>query len=301
MIARETRPNRPAPSSAPRLRCREIQGGDGEAIVRLLARGFPARSRAEWEGVLKRLAEHPTPPGFPKYGYLLEHEGAPVGVLLLIFSALPEGTGTKLRCNVSSWYTEPAFRSQAALLASRALKHKDVTYLNITPAPHTLPILEAQNYRRYSRGVFLAVPALNAFSPGIRIASATPDLRPGEDLPPGVVELLLAHRGYGCLSLVCSAAGRRHPFVFVRRLRFGWIPYAHLVYCREVDEFVRFAGPLGRFLARRGLPLVALDANGPVAGLVGRYSESASPRCFKGPDQPRLGDLAFSERAMFGF
>jgi hypothetical protein len=301
MLADEVSTAARAQSSAPSVRCREIMPADVEAVVRLLARGFPARSPAEWSRALARLAAHATPPGFPKYGYLLEHEGAPKGVLLLIFSAVPMGSGTKIRCNVSSWYTEPAFRGHAALLASRALKHGDVTYINITPAPHTLPILEAQNYRRYASGVFLAAPALAAGPPGSRVAAARPGLRPGADLPQGEVDLLFAHAGYGCLSLVCSEAGRRHPFVFVRRKRHGWIPYAHLVYCRGIDEFVRFAGPLGRHLAWRGAPLVALDANGPVAGLIGRYAETASPRCFRGPERPRLGDLAFSERAMFGF
>lgn len=288
-------------SPTPRIRCREIEVADIAAIERLLARGFPARSLKEWQRALACLTEHTTPPGFPKYGYLLEHEGVPVGVLLLIFSAVTGAAGTQLRCNVSSWYTEPAFRGHAALLVSRALKRKDVTYFNITPAPHTLPILLAQNYRQYSQGVFLAVPALGGWSSDARVTAAPADLSPGEGLLAGEVELLRKHVGYGCLSLICSAEGGRHPFIFVRRLRFGWVPYAHLVYCRAVDEFVRFSGPLGRFLAWRGVPLVALDANGPVAGLFGRYAETASPRCFRGPDQPRLGDLAFSERAMFGF
>jgi hypothetical protein len=287
--------------AASRVRCREIEASDVEAIVRLLARGFPVRSVEEWACVLGRLREHPTPPGFPKYGYLLEHEDNPVGVLLLIFAAIPAGAGTCVRCNVSSWYTEPNFRSHAALLVSRALKQKNVTYLNITPAPHTLPILEAQGYHRYGSGVFLALPMLGPWRAGIHVTEAAPDLRAGDDLSPAEVALLGAHAGYGCLSLVCSAGGRRYPFVFVRRRKFGWLPYAHLVYCRALDEFPRFAGPIGRFLARRGLPLVALDANGPLSGLVGRYIESASPRCFRGPNRPRLGDLAFSERAMFGF
>jgi hypothetical protein len=47
--------------------------------------------------------------------------------------------------------------------------------------------------------------------------------------------------------------------------------------------------------------LVAFDANGPIEGLPGRYVDAASPKYFKGPNPPRLGDLAFSERVMFGF
>jgi hypothetical protein len=42
--------------------------------------------------------------------------------------------------------------------------------------------------------------------------------------------------------------------------------YAYLAYCRDVEEFVRLAGPLGRFLARRGLPLVVIDGSRPIKG-----------------------------------
>ena len=77
------------------------------------------------------------------------------------------------------------------------------------------------------------------------------------------------------------------------------MPFAYLVYCRDLDEFVRFAGPLGRFLAQRRLPLVVIDANGPVRGLAGGCL-ATRPRYFKGPDKPRLGDLAYPERAIFG-
>jgi hypothetical protein len=77
------------------------------------------------------------------------------------------------------------------------------------------------------------------------------------------------------------------------------VRYAYLAYCRDLEDFVRFAGPLGRFLAWRGFPLVVLDSNGPIRGLVGTYS-AAYPKYFKGPDQPRLGDLAYSERVVCG-
>ena len=78
------------------------------------------------------------------------------------------------------------------------------------------------------------------------------------------------------------------------------MPFARLVYCRDVEDFVRFAGPLGRYLVRRGFPLVVLDANGPVPGLIGKYSNDF-PKYFKGPDKPRLGDMAYSTRVIFDF
>jgi hypothetical protein len=73
-----------------------------------------------------------------------------------------------------------------------------------------------------------------------------------------------------------------------------------MVYCRDVDRFVVYAGPIGRYLAARGRPLVMLDANGPIIGLVGKYFDGRMPRYFRGPNRPRLGDLAYTETAMFG-
>jgi hypothetical protein len=46
------------------------------------------------------------------------------------------------------------------MLVSRALRHKDVTYVNVSPAPHTRPIIEAQGFARYCDGIFVAVPML---------------------------------------------------------------------------------------------------------------------------------------------
>ena len=290
-----------ASSPRSRIRCREIESPDIDGIVELLTRGFRVhhRSRDFWVCALRRLAEHSTPPGFPKYGYLLESENTPVGVILLIFSSMLVDGETRIRCNVSSWYVEPAFRSHAAMLVSRALKHKQVTYFNISPAPHTLPILDAQGYTRYCRGRFTAVPALSAGSHGSRIEVITRGIRPGEDLRSSEIELLLAHAHYGCASVICSSAEGRHPFVFAPRRKYGVVRFAYLIYCRDLKDFVRFAGPLGRFLAWRGFPLVLLDANGPIDGLVGRYSDK-HPKYFRGLDVPRLGDLAYSERALFG-
>src|SRR5262245_31730217 len=90
-----------------RVRCRQIGDGDIEAIINLLARGFAVRGRAYWTRAFERLKRHATPPGFPKFGYLLESNGVPVGTLLLIFSRIGTGAQSSIRCNISSWYVEP--------------------------------------------------------------------------------------------------------------------------------------------------------------------------------------------------
>ena len=247
---------------------------------------------------MERLSTHPALPGLPRYGYMLESD-RPVGVLLLIFTAVDDGGGEHIKCNVSSWYVEPAFRMFAAMLVSRALQHRHVTYFNVTPAPHTLAILQAQSYRQFCRGRVTAVPALSPGGGRARIEAVAADGPSDCNLPKFEAALLQAHAGYGCLSLICRIDGEIHPFVFARRRKFGVVPFAFLIYCRSLDSFVRFAGPLGRFLMGRGVPLTVVDANEPIRGLVGRYS-TANPKYFRGPHPPRLGDLSYSERAMFG-
>jgi hypothetical protein len=285
-------------ASSSRIHCREIEVADIDRLVDLLTKGFHPCRRDDWLQRLRRLSEHPTPPGFPKYGYLLECKGTLVGVSLMIYSSIPLNGDARIRCNDSGWYVEPAFRSYASMLASRGRGYKNVTYFNVTPDHHTLPILEAKGYVRYCSGWFAALPTLSAASFSARVKLVTAAEPPDRNLPAAEIELLSAHAGYGCISVTCSSEDGTYPFVFVWRKKLGFIPYLRLIYCRDVADFVRFAKPLGQFLAKRHFLLVVLDSNGPISGLAGAFFRGR-PKYFRGPDQPRLGDLAYSELAMF--
>jgi hypothetical protein len=285
---------------APSIRCRQIAESDIAGVTALLARGFPARNLQFWQRALERLGQHEPPPGLPKYGYLLESGGVPVGTILLICSAMNTGGKLTARCNLSSWYVEPAFRSYAPLLVSRALAHKDVTHLNVSPAPHTWPIIEAQGFSRYCDGIFVAIPGLSRLfgSTGAKIFDA--HIRPAVAFDPLDEEILLRHAELGCISLWCTTADRAYPFVFRARRAKKVLSCAQLIYCANIADFVGFAVPIGRYLARRGKPLVILDANAPIEGLIGIYRRGSMPKYFRGPERPRLGDLAYTEYAVMG-
>jgi len=282
------------------LRCRQIDEADIEAVASFLARGFPAHDRGFWRDAFARLTKHEPPPGFPKYGYVLEQDRVVVGAILLICSTLPADGAVTTRCNLSSWYVEPRFRPYAPMLVSQALRDKNVTYINISPAPHTRPIIEAQGFARYCDGIFFAVPLLNGLFDGAEVKILEAHRRPGVAFDPLEQELLLQHRAYGCISFWCATSDRAYGFVFRPSWAKFFIPSAHLIYCADSADFVRFAGPIGRYLARRGRPVVAIDANGPVAGLIGTFRQGNMPKDFKGPKRPRLGDIAYTEYAMLG-
>jgi len=284
----------------PGIRCRQIGEADVAAVVRLLTRGFPNRTPQFWLSALAQLARREPPPGLPKYGYLLESDGVPVGAILLICSAMRADGAVANRCNLSSWYVEPAFRAYAPLLVSHALRHKDVTYLNVSAAPHTWPIIEAQGFSRYCDGIFIALPLVNGLAGGDGAKVFGAERQPSVAFDPSDQDVLLQHAAHGCISLWCATAERAYPFVFRPRLARDVLPCAQMIYCREVADFVRFAGPIGRYLSRRGKLLVIIDSNGPIPGLLGIFRRGSMPKYFKGPQRPRLGDLAYTEYAVLG-
>jgi hypothetical protein len=288
------------PKTLARVSFRQIADSDVNDVVELLTRGFaPRRSRRFWQVMMAQLAAHTTPPGAPRYGYMLDDGRGPVGTILLVSSAIPTGDGAQVRSNFTSWYVDPAFRSYASMLIARAIRHKDVTYLNVTPALHTRPILLAQGYACYARGVFVAVPAMQIFARAARTRILPADAIPRASFAAYERQVLLDHAGYGCAAVWCETAERAYPFVFRLRTLQG-LPCAQLVYCRDVEDCARFVGPLARYLTLRGRPLLLIDANGPIPGLVGKYFDQTMPRYFRGPQPPRLGDLAYTEIAMFG-
>lgn len=284
-------------SIPPRVRCRTIVESDIPALADLLARGFPARSRDYWVRAFDTLMQREAPEGLPRYGYLLDLDGAPVGVILMIFRVVEEGD---IRCNISSWYADSAYRGYASLLIAAALRHKNVTYVNISPAPHTWSVIEAQGFRRYCNGQMLTAPILSpsedarveAFDPG---AAARPALTHSEQ------EMMIDHVARGCIGLLVHQNDHAHPFLFFPR-RFLWnkAPVLQLAYCRSVEDYVRFARPLGRALLSRGHLFVIVDAVEKIDGLKGVFFRDRGPKYAKGPCPPRIGDLSYCENILFG-
>src|ERR1700730_11005571 len=66
----------------PKIRCREIRESDIDAVADLLTRGFVGRARDYWMQGLRRQAAREVPSGYSRFGYMLDHDGTPVGVLV---------------------------------------------------------------------------------------------------------------------------------------------------------------------------------------------------------------------------
>jgi hypothetical protein len=236
----------------------------------------------------------------PRYGYVIDSDGELVGIILLIFSTIWENREAKTRCGGSALYVDPTFSLYAPLLIKMASNCKDATVLNTTPARHTHRMIEALGYVKYCDGIFVSIPLFSRTPKETSVSVVDVHTKLDVSFDPYDRDLLLEHADCGCKSLWCVTPKRAYPFVFRTRLVKN-VPCAQLVYCRNVDDFVRFARPIGSFLARHtGRLLVLLDANGPIEGLVGKYFAGKATRYFSGSDRPRLGDLAYTEISLFG-
>jgi hypothetical protein len=283
------------------VRCRLIEDGDIDSVVDCLRRGFPYRLRSYWARALERMSQRPAIEDCPKYGYLLESSNGVVGVILLIYSQRAGPAGTSIRCNLSSWCVDKEFRGYAVVLHATAVKRKDVTYVNVSPAPHTRRAIEAVRFKRFCEGQIVFAPVLSPSRGKVRVTSFAEDAPEAALLSQSEREILIEHAALGCRSLVCVKDGVAYPFVLQRRSAFHrLVPCQQLIYCRSMEEFVQCAGSIGRYLLLRAWPIFLADANGPVSGLVGKYFAEYGPKYFKGPFPPRLGDLSYTELVILG-
>jgi len=281
------------------LRVREITDSDFQAVAKLLGEGI-GYSNQYFLHLLERMTQHQTPAGFPKYGRLLERDGTVVGAIILIFSRVWRAGIPTVRCHVTGWCVEPAYRSFATLFFARDLKHRDVTYLNLFARSDTLSIIEQQGFTRYSSGQFFAVPALHFRSGEIQAKVEEVNVLPKVRFEPFERDLLLTHAKWGCICFWCVTRERAYPFAFRPRFFKRTVPGVQLVYCREIGDFARFVGAIGRYLLLRGRFVVRIDSNNPIPGLIGKFVDNVDSRYYKGP-KPRLGDLSYTQLAMSAY
>ena len=281
--------------------CRQIEERDLPAVVDCLSRGFPDRPRSYWTHGVHALKSRPNLGDFPRYGHLLEVDGGVVGVLLQIFSTRNDTGGPAIRCNLSSWCVDPEYRALALMLQSQCTKRRGVTYVNISPAPHTAPFLEATGFRRFAAGRILFAPLLSRSRGGARVFEFTAGHPDAELLSDADRALLADHAARGCIALVGVKDGVARPLIFQRRTAgAGLLPLVHVIYCLDNDDLAAFAKPLGWFLARRGLFLCWANTDARVRGLIGKFMRGSMPHYFKGGLTPSTCDLAYTELVFLG-
>jgi hypothetical protein len=288
------------PPAVPRLsKIREIEASDVSYVAELLGRGL-GYPPTYYRGIFAALDRRPAPSGCPQRGLLVEVDGRVIGALVLIYSRGLRAPSAPLRCHVTSFYVEPSFEVYGAMLALRATNRKDVTFVNLSARPNIRKFIEAQGFRKYVSGQFVAILPWHALE-----SVGGVELTAGALPPPGECseierDMVAAHVEAGCICLWATLRGRSVPLI-MRPKRFkNRVPGAQILYCPDTQGIKLYVGALSRFLLRRGMLLLSVDANGPISGLHGHFFEGVEPRFVKG-QQPQIGDLAFTLNALVPF
>jgi hypothetical protein len=274
---------------------REIAEEDLPAVVALLAEGFPSRRSVYWRRGFENMRALPALPGYPRYGYLLEEDGAVQGLILLLSTRNADGIP---RANLTAWYVRAAYRSKAVFLYKLAIRQNGGLHLNLSPSAHVLPIVERFGFKPYTGGVCL-LDARAALRParGWRLTRYEPGR--GCGLSAAAEELAARHHDYGCTVLILHS-GAAAPELIIYRVKWikGLIPCAQML-LGAPGQVLSAAGPLMRHLLGRAIPLALVDISEDTESAGARRYPGRNVRYVKGP-APAVGDMTDSELALFG-
>ena len=270
----------------PQIRSRQIDERISTGWSTCLTRGFRDCARAHyWQRALEKLASHPTPAGICRNTATCWRAAATVvGVILLIFSSIPRRGAATTRCNVSSWYVEPRLprpRIAADLAGDQAQER------------HLREHLAGDAHAADRRGAGLLALQQRAIrrGAGVKHASRGGAVKVFAGRRPRPARAFRARRArspagrtreHGCMSLWCVTSERAYPFVFMPRGREGY----HSVRAAGLLPRHRRLRPVGAAdrpaIWRRGRPLVIIDSNGPIPGLVGKLYRRQGAQIFQG-------------------
>jgi hypothetical protein len=274
---------------------REITDDDLEAVRQLLVEGFPLRSEDYWTKGLANVRSLPRVEGFPRYGYVVDADSAPQGLLLTITS---DRGVHGARTHFSSWYVREGYRQFALLLFRRALKLENTTFINPSPSERVVPILKTFGFEPYTAGTLML--DLRTAMRGRASHGAVQRLGLGNlaDLSERECQIADDHLRMGCEVLRLETDVRAGLLIHRRK----WIK--HLLPCSQViladpGLIIELAGSVMRALARRGSLLALCDVDQTAKPASGRVFPRGI-RYFKGPAPPAVGDLSYSELAVFG-
>jgi hypothetical protein len=275
---------------------REIATSDLQVLSRFLGDGLGYRPE-RFLRIFSAIEQIPSVPGFSQYGFVLEVQGRIVGSLLTIHSKVIHSAPEHVRCHLTGWYVEPEYAFYGTLLERRATRGSNVSYINTSARPSTYKIIQAQGFKKYSRGQFILPTLLHVFNArrNINILVNQESSLNKDDI--SELKLMNLHTQLGSICLWGLRNGRFHPFIFQKKKLKGFLPCAQLIFCRDVGDVSAFIGPLSRHMISRGIFAISIDANGSIPDLRGVYFEGLEPRFYKGVT-PSLGDLAFTLNAI---
>lgn len=266
--------------------------------VDLLCRGFPRRSESFWLKALDRASHFLAKDSGWPLGYLLEQDGAMVGIMLTFASwrEAPSGSQT-LVVNLSGWYVLPQYIGIAPMMLMRIVADRGATYTDLTPAKSVAKMLVRMGFVPWNECVILLPCPI-----GLVAGAGAGKVLPFEEVPQGALggfqrRLLEDHESLGCLVAVLHDGEGYAPLIFRtfrHRTRLGKLPTAHLVYAESREAVLKNLRAISSFLLRSGMLVLFMDGY-PSAAPWGSAVRERGVRLFRGSIAEDSVDFAYSE------
>ena len=233
---------------------REITDDDFKAVHELLVEGFPLRSENYWTAGLANLRSLPPVEGFPRYGYLVDADDGPQGLLLTITN---DRGGHGVYTHLSSWYVREGYRHFALLVLRHALELQNTTFINPSPADHVVRMLSAFGFEPYTAGMAmldLRMAMQRRSSPGSVRRLGSGDLA---DLSDWEGEIAEDHLRMGCDVLRLETEARAGLLIHRRKWIKRSLPCSQVIladpdlYSRDPARFARYTALLDKLRAEK--------------------------------------------------
>ena len=214
----------------------ETVGADAFEEVYPLLRNFqtnnPQITRERWQ----RLFACTWPVDEPARALVLRDGGRIVGVVCTLFSDRQIGRRRERRCNLNSWYVEPAYRAQSLELMAAALSVPCDTLTALTPMRAHLPFYEQMGLQPLESSLRILLPQPTApLRSGFR---ATRDpARIAEMLEGSEREVFLQHRTQMCQHLLIYGKSARCYIAFTRTSG-RRVSFSHVHHIGHLDLFL---------------------------------------------------------------
>ena len=216
-------------------RIETVGAGDFEAIYPLLQNfqtNNPQITRERW----RRLFDCTWPVDEPARALVLRDAGRCVGIVCTLFSDRVIGGTTERRCNVNSWYVEPAYRAQSLELMAAALSVPCDTLTALTPMRAHLPFYQQMGLQplETSLRILLPRPTLPLTS-GFRVTRDPARIADLLDGPERAV--FLQHREQVCQHLLIYGKSARCYIAFTRTSG-RRVSFSHVHHIGHLDLFL---------------------------------------------------------------
>ncbi|MBA3660209.1 MAG: hypothetical protein H0W64_00595 [Gammaproteobacteria bacterium] len=143
-----------------KIEVRRASFDDAENIVSLLEGFYPGVPN-HWRKIFTPRAWD-IEENFP--GYVIVDQKKIVGFLGTIFSDHQTEKGQMRLCNLTTWYVEPPYRQHGLMLFLKVMKIPNVSWTNLTAAPHTYEWLQRSGFKTLENKQTVVLP-LPQFSP----------------------------------------------------------------------------------------------------------------------------------------